>query len=116
MPETFARLARVVCADTEMLTQQEIINMAKYIYDKQVLQVTEGLNKVYSYTKKLASNEVSVVVTGLGKDFIARKAAEKIGVKAIVDLETLMQTDAVVATPAFGVALMIASKLEGEIV
>jgi hypothetical protein len=64
----------------------------------------------------LASNEVSVVVTGLGKDFIARKAAEKIGVKAIVDLETLMQTDAVVATPAFGVALMIASKLEGEIV
>ena len=116
LPETLARLARVVCADTEMLTQQEIINMAKYIYDKQVLQVAEGLNKVYSYTKKLASNEVPVVVTGLGKDFIARKAAEKIGVKAIVDLETLMQTDAVVATPAFGVALMTAIKLEGEIV
>ncbi len=114
LPETFARLARVVCADTEMLTQQEIINMAKYIYDKQVLQVAEGLNKVYSYTKKLSSKEVSVVVTGLGKDFIARKAAEKIGVHAIVDLGTLMQTDAVVATPAFGVALMTASKLEGE--
>ena len=116
LPEALARLARVVCADTEMLTQQEIINMAKYIYDKQVLQVAEGLNKVYSYTKKLTSNEVPVVVTGLGKDFIAKKAAEKIGVKAIVDLETLMQTDAVVATPAFGVALMTASKLEGEIV
>ena len=116
LPEALARLARVVCADTEMLTQQEIINMAKYIYDKQVLQVAEGLNKVYSYTKKLTSNEVSVVVTGLGKDFIAKKAAENIGVKAIVDLETLMQTDAVVATPAFGVALMTAIKLEGEIV
>jgi hypothetical protein len=114
--EALARLARIVCADTEMLTQQEIINMAKYIYDKQVLQVAEGLNKVYSRTKTLTPKEVPVVVTGLGKDFIAKKAAEKVGVKAIVDLETLMQTDAVVATPAFSVALMAASKLEGEIV
>ena len=88
--------------------------MAKYIYDKQVVQVAEGLNKVYSYTKKLTSNEVPVVVTGLGKDFIARKAAEKIGAKSIVDLGTLMPTDAAVATPAFAVALMTANKLEGE--
>ena len=114
LPEALARLARVVCADMEMLTQQEIINIAKYIYDKQVLQVAEGLNKVYSYTKKLALNEVPVVVTGLGKDFIGKKAAEKIGVEAIVDLETLIPTEAVMATPAFGVALMMATKLEGE--
>ena len=64
----------------------------------------------------MASDEVPVVVTGLGKDFIARKAAEKIGAKAIVDLGTLMQNEAVVATPAFGVALMTASKLEGGII
>ena len=114
LPEALARLARVVCADMEILTQQEIINIAKYIYDKQVLQVAEGLNKVYSYTKKLASNGVPVVVTGLGKDFLGKKAAENIGVKAIVDLETLMPTEAVIATPAFGVALMMATKLEGE--
>ena len=112
--ETYARLARVVCADTEMLTQQEIMTMAKYIYDKQVLQVAEGLSKAYFHTKALASKEVPVVVTGLGKDFIAKKAAEKVGVKAIVDLETLMQTNAVVAAPALGVALMTALKLEGE--
>jgi len=116
LPEALARLARVVCADTEMLTQPEIINMAKYIYDKQVLQVAEGLNKVYSKTKTLKSNEVSVAVTGLGKDFIARKAAEKIGVHAIVDLGTLLNSDVVVVTPAFAVALMTANKLEGEIV
>ena len=114
IPEALARLARVVCADTEMLTTQEIVNMAKYIYNKQVTQVAEGLAKVYSYTKKHASSEVPVVVTGLGKDFIARKAAEKVGAESIVDLGTLMQTDASMATPAFGVALMTASKLEGE--
>ena len=46
-PEALARLARVVCADTEMLTKQEIIDIAKYVYDTQVVQVAEGLAKVY---------------------------------------------------------------------
>ena len=47
VPEALARLARVVCADTEMLTKQEIVNIAQYIYDKQIKQVAEGLTKVY---------------------------------------------------------------------
>lgn len=114
VPEAFARLARLVCADTEMLTSQEIINMAQYIYDKQIRQVAEGLTKIYSYTKPLASSKVPVVVTGLGKNFIARKAAEMVGVDAIVDLGTLLPEKVVLATPAFGVALMAATKL-GEI-
>jgi hypothetical protein len=114
VPEALARLARVVCADTEMLTKQEIVDIATYIYDKQVMQVAEGLKKVYSYTKTLTSRKVSVVVTGLGKDFIARKAAEKIGVDKVVDLDVLIQKDVALATPAFGVALMTANKLEGE--
>ena len=36
MPEAFSRLARVVCADTEMLCTQEILNIAKHIYEKQI--------------------------------------------------------------------------------
>lgn len=114
VPEAFARLARVVCADTEMLTHQEIINMAQYIYDQQILQVNEGLTKVYSYTKSLVQGKVPVVVTGLGKNFLALKAAETVGVDEIVDLGTLLPPKAVLATPAFGVALMAANKLEGE--
>jgi probable H4MPT-linked C1 transfer pathway protein len=113
IPEALARLARVVCADTEMLNRQEIIKMAKYIYDKQIQQVAEGLSKVYAYTKSLALGKVPVVVTGLGKNFIARKAAEKLCVAEILDLGTLLADQAVLATPAFGVALMAASKLEG---
>jgi uncharacterized hydantoinase/oxoprolinase family protein len=112
--EALARLARVVCADTEVLARKEIVSMAEYICNHQILQVAEGLSKVYSYTKRLSQGMVSVVVTGLGKDFIARKAAEKIGVDQIVDLERLLQKDASVATPAFATALMTACKLEGE--
>jgi probable H4MPT-linked C1 transfer pathway protein len=114
MPEALARLARVVCADTEMLSQQEIINIAQYVYDKQILQVMEGLKKVYFNTKSQILGDVPVVVTGLGKDFLARKAAESLGICTIVDLEILLPEKAVLATPAFGVALMTANKIEGE--
>ncbi len=44
-------LARVVCADTEMLTQQEIIDIAKYVYDEQIQQIVEGLVKS-TYARK----------------------------------------------------------------
>jgi uncharacterized hydantoinase/oxoprolinase family protein len=116
VPEALARLARVVCADTEMLTRQEIINMTRHIYNKQIEQVAGGLAKVYSYTKTAALGNVPVVVTGLGKNFIAAKAAEKLDVDAIVDLGTILHEKAVLVTPAFGVALMAASKFEGETV
>jgi probable H4MPT-linked C1 transfer pathway protein len=114
IPEALARLARVVCADEEMLNRQEIIKMAEYISDKQIQQVAQGLSKVYSYTKSLALGKVPVVITGLGKNFIARKAAEKLCIDEILDLGTILPDQAVLATPAFGVALLAASKLEGE--
>jgi probable H4MPT-linked C1 transfer pathway protein len=129
--EALARLARVVCADTEMLTEKEIVKVAKYVHEKQVEQVADGLKQVYSRVKSLAKVKVPVVVTGMGKTFLAEAAARKVGVDAIVDLEKLCLGDAFVygtplgplalgdvvkASPAFGVALMTSSKLEGRFV
>ncbi len=114
VPGAMARLARVVCADAEMLTKHEIFKMAQFIYEKQLRQIAEGLTKVYSYTKSLTQDKVPVVVTGLGKIFLARSATETLCVDAIIDLDTLLPKKAVLATPAFGVALMMANKLEGE--
>ncbi|MCL5876242.1 MAG: H4MPT-linked C1 transfer pathway protein [Candidatus Bathyarchaeota archaeon] len=111
--EAMARLARVVCADTEMLSKAEIVEIARYIYQQQIKQITEGLTKVYRHTKTLASNKLPVVVTGLGKDFLAHKAAQHAGADAIVDLDTLLPKQAVLATPAVGVALMALTKLTG---
>ena len=88
--------------------------MAQFICTQQIKQISEGLSKVYSYTKTLAQSQVPVVVTGLGKNFLARKAAEKLGVDSIVDLDAVLPEKAVLATPAFAVALMTAAKLEGE--
>jgi probable H4MPT-linked C1 transfer pathway protein len=114
--EAIARLARVVCADIEMLTEEEIVEIAKYIYSKQVDQVVEGLSQVYSRVKSLTTAKIPVVVTGIGKDFLAKTAAQRLRVERIIDLSKLMPNDVVTASPAAGVALMAASKLDGRIV
>jgi probable H4MPT-linked C1 transfer pathway protein len=113
--EALARLARLVCADIEMLTEEEIIEIAEYVYKEQVEQITEGLSQVYSRIRPLANTDIPVVVTGLGKDFLAKPAAESLGVDEIIDLNSLVPKNAVKASPATGVAVKTASKLEGEI-
>jgi probable H4MPT-linked C1 transfer pathway protein len=125
--EALARLARVVCADMDMLAEAEVVQIAKYVYERQVEQVAEGLSQVYARFRSFTAEKVPAVVTGLGRDFIARVAAQRIGVTEIFDLKKLCFGDAFVygqhgkaqnsifnALPAVGVALMAASKLEGR--
>ena len=114
LTEAYARLARVVCADTEMLTTQEIINMAKYIHEQQINQIAQGIAKTYTYLKTHTTDRIPVVVTGLGKNFLANKAAEKAGIDTIVDLDTLLPKEAALATPATGIAWMTTAKLTGK--
>jgi len=112
--EAMARLARVVCADIDMLTEQEIRDMAKFVYDKQVEQITGGLKQVYERIKPLLQKKIRVIVTGLGRNFLARKAAEKAGFSEVMDMSELVGAEAAVMSPSVGVALMVASNLEGK--
>jgi probable H4MPT-linked C1 transfer pathway protein len=114
--EALTRLARVICADTDMLFEQEIVQIARYLYSKQVEQIAEGINKVYSRVKSNAktTTPVPVVVTGIGKNFLARKAAEAAGIKKIMDIDDLMQSAVSMASPAVGIAMMALARIEGR--
>jgi len=114
--EAMARLARVVCAGIDMLSEQEVIDMARFIYEKQVDQIAEGLLQVYERIKQQVQESVSVVVTGLGRNFLAEKAAGKAGLNKVIDLGELLGINAALVSPSVGVALMAASKLEGKTV
>lgn len=113
--EAVARLARVVCADIDMLNEQEIVAMAKFVYERQVEQIAAGLKQVYE-RKQSIQGEKMAVVTGLGRNFLARKAAEKVGFKQIIDMQELVGTEAAIVSPSVGVALMVATGLEGKTV
>ncbi len=112
--EAVARLARIVCADVETLSEAQILKMAQYVHDKQVEQVANALSQVYGRTKALWRGKPSVVVTGLGGGFLARKAAEKLGFSELCDLEDLVKCRIAKVSTAVGVGLMAATELEGE--
>lgn len=112
--EALARLARLVCSDTEMLSKRQLVAIAQYIYEKQLDQITNGLMQVYDSAKKGASTKVPVLVAGLGKDFLARRAAERAEVDTIMDLAELLPRGVSLAVPAVGVALMASKRFEGE--
>jgi probable H4MPT-linked C1 transfer pathway protein len=113
--EALARLARVVCADVEMLREKEIVQIAQYVYERQVEQMAEGLRQVYQRIRPKTQGEVTVVVTGFGKNFLARKAAEKVGFKQIVDFDAIVLGETSKFSTAVGVACMVANNIEGEI-
>jgi probable H4MPT-linked C1 transfer pathway protein len=111
---SIARLARLICADTEMLSEKEILDISRYIYAKQVQQIADALNQVFDRLEMGVKEKIPVVITGIGKDFLARKGAEKAGITYILDLAELLPPKVTMISPAVGVALMTATKLEGK--
>ncbi len=114
--EAMARLARVVCADIDLLSEQEVLDMARFIYGKQVEQIAEGLRQVYERMYQRIQDDIPVVVTGLGRNFLARQAAETAGLNKVIDLGELLGVNAAFMSPSVGVALLTASRVEGEMV
>jgi probable H4MPT-linked C1 transfer pathway protein len=96
------RLARVVCADREMLDETDIGKIADALWDAQVTRIAAGLERVRARQPALAR----VVVTGLG-EFLAAAAARRIGLPVTHLSDTL--GSAARHAPAAAVALLFPS-------
>ncbi|WP_407413607.1 hydantoinase/oxoprolinase family protein [Methanobrevibacter sp.] len=99
--ECAKRIARVVCADLEMLTMEDIIEMSKFIHQKQVEQIADGLKQVVE-TQKLDL----IITTGLGKDILDKKAAELLGLE-VKSMGDILTDEECVVAPAVGTAVMM---------
>ncbi len=108
-----ARLARLVCADSEQLSPAEIDTLASYIYHQQIRQIEDGLSQVLSRFPHLA--EVPVLALGSGA-FLAAEAAYRLGLKPrSLPLAWNQSASAVapgVAAPCVTAALLLAAALE----
>jgi len=96
------RLARVVCADREMLDETDIGVIADALWDAQVTRIGQGLERVRARQPALAR----VVVTGLG-EFLGAAAARRIGLHVTHLSDTL--GPAARHAPAAAVALLFPS-------
>jgi probable H4MPT-linked C1 transfer pathway protein len=102
---SLARLARVVCADTDMLQRNEIYEIAQYIYQCQLNQIRDALIQAASKNTTIKR----VVVTGTGRNFLAGKAAMEAGFRDIIDLGQIIGGKGAGMSPAYAMALMVAN-------
>ncbi len=109
------RLARVVCADTDMLNEKALIDMAEHVYKAQISQIAQALNQVANRLK-MEKKKLTAVITGLGRNFLARKAAQQAGFTKVADFGELMDGDVAKVSTAFATALMGASYVQGGFV
>jgi len=111
--EARARLARVVCADIEMLTHEETEELAREAYNAQLQEISEGLEQV-AHDHDFNKESTPVVAAGLGRSFLAERAARICGFRTILDLEALtgLAGTAKLAS-AVGLCLMALSRLMG---
>jgi probable H4MPT-linked C1 transfer pathway protein len=103
---TFAgeRLARVVCADREMLTDADVDAIARALAEAQAAAVTEAIRGVIAHHPGITT----ALVTGLG-DFIAARAASQAGL-AVTRLAERLGDAAARTAPAVAVALLLAQE------
>ncbi len=98
------RLARVVCADAEMLAEDDIRTIARYVAEAQVCQIAETITQVISGS----GVQGPVVATGVGA-FLAQAAAERLGLECRPLAATLGEA-ASQAAPAAALALLLAEQ------
>jgi probable H4MPT-linked C1 transfer pathway protein len=102
-----ARLSRLVCGDAEMLTDGEILGLARYLYHRQIEQVAEALYQVLSKLQ----NPVPLICAGGGR-FLLEAAAASVGLETI-GLENVCGIGQVEVFPAWSLCLMLAAQQEG---
>lgn len=95
------RLSRVVCGDLDLLSQDDVLEIAQHIYRIQVQKVAEALKEVTD-----RENLDLVVATGVGMKIIGSEAAKILNLKVVTMDEILSLEDCVVA-PAVGTALLM---------
>lgn len=108
-PEAAAqRLARLVCADDEMLDETEILNLARYLYEKQIQQISEALLQILSRLEDGYDHPLAVAGAG---SFLAAEVGRRLGL-TILELGQEWGETVSVALPAYAAACLLAQRLD----
>jgi hypothetical protein len=104
------RLARLVCADTEMLSTTEIDGIAKYVHARQVRQIRDGVDQVLSRLPVLWYKPV--IILGIGT-FLGLESAQGMGLETRAPAEGWGRRESAVA-PCLAVAHLLLEKMKEE--
>ncbi|HEY8468079.1 MAG TPA: hydantoinase/oxoprolinase family protein [Longimicrobiales bacterium] len=104
--EIAARIARVVCADLEMLSPRDITRIARHVARAQRARIVAAIRQVLA---RLDAAAPSVALAAGAGAFLARDAARAAGLDAI-DLAATLEPAVARALPAAAVAWLLAEE------
>ena len=96
-----ARLARLVCADCEMMDEKAIYQLAVYLGEKHLQQITESLLMVLSGLE----NDLPLALVGAG-EFIVKEIARRLD-RTVINFKEEPCNWPITALPAFAVAYLL---------
>jgi probable H4MPT-linked C1 transfer pathway protein len=103
----YARLARILCMDLETISPEELIIIAKFIYDKQLKLIS---SEIQEFMKQLIvrvpdfKRNPQFVITGLSGHFLIRNILEKLGYNKILTYERVTKIPDHISSSAYAVA------------
>ena len=110
IPAARERLARLVCSDGQIMSEDEIHTLACYLREKQLQQITDALFQVLSGLQDDVNPPL--VVAGSGGS-LAKEVARRMNLQ-VIELEREWGDKAFAAFPALAVAYLLAQKPTGR--
>ena len=110
--EAAQRLARLPCADSNIMNFSEIVEIARYIYEKQVFKIFEAIMQIRSWlaSQGIDLDKFTVITAGIG-EHLAVEASKRAGFKKIISINELIGSKVASVLPAYASALMVLSKV-----
>ncbi len=105
--DAMSRLAKVICADDEILSAGEIRRMAAYFFDKQIQQISEALQQILSRFGK----PLPLLAVGEGV-FLAKTVGERLGLK-FYELSNFLKKEQIDHFTVWSLAVLLAEFKEG---
>jgi hypothetical protein len=116
--DSLARIARTICADTEILSEKEIVDLARKVYEAQLEDIHNGLSQVAERLQITGQSRKTypITVAGLARSFLAAEAAKRTGFAKIISIEDFLDARSAAIAPSAAAAIMLNTQLlsEGE--
>lgn len=106
--ESARRISRVLCADLDILSFEDIVEISKDIHKHQVNQIVESLKEVAN-----RENLDLVITIGFGKDILAKEAAKKLNLD-VKSMDEILTDRKCVVAPAIGTAIIVNEYLKNN--
>jgi len=105
--ECWERLSRVPCADAEILSFEEVIEIARYIYEKAVERIFDAVMQLRTrlVSEGVSLNNFEGITAGIGSK-LAFEALRRAGFSKIRDLSRILGKKVSSVFPAYALALI----------